>query len=91
MHRWHKDSEITFQNETKRERFMTLPEYYRSLPPSKSPKTEFVEEICATCNVKLGTAKNWVAGKAVPANPEHREILAAATGLSIDELFPTKS
>lgn len=69
---------------------MTLKDYYKNLPSSTSPKTEFLEEICATCKVKEVTARGWVMGRSIPANPKHREILAKATGLSVNELFQEK-
>ena len=67
---------------------MTLTEYYNSLPPRTSPKTEFVKEIVATCNVDITTAKYWVAGRTTPGNPEHRRILSSVTGIPEEELFP---
>lgn len=66
----------------------TLNDYYESLPPRTSPKTEFVKEIVATCNVDLNTAKLWVRGKTTPSNPEHRRILSKVTGIPEEELFP---
>ena len=67
---------------------MNLSEYYEALPPRQSPKTEFVKEIVATCNVDLNTAKLWVRGKTTPSNPDHRRLLSKVTGIPEEELFP---
>lgn len=69
---------------------MTLKEYYDSLPASTSPKTSFLEEISTICGVKEVTVRTWVKGRATPINPEHRELIARATGLSEAELFGQK-
>ncbi|MBR6269830.1 MAG: hypothetical protein IKR30_04575 [Bacteroidales bacterium] len=66
----------------------SLAEYYESLPPRTSPKTEFVKELVAVCNVDLNTAKLWVRGKTTPSNPEHRRIMSRVTGIPEEELFP---
>lgn len=66
----------------------TLNDYYKNLPPRTSPKTEFVKELVATCNVDPHTAKLWVMGKCTPGNPDHRRLISKVTGIPEEELFP---
>jgi hypothetical protein len=66
----------------------SLAEYYEGLPPRTSPKTEFVKEIVASCNVDQCTVKQWIRGKATPANPDHRRLLSKVTGIPEEELVP---
>lgn len=70
---------------------MTLSEFYDNLPPRTAPKADFIREIMATCGVEQITAKNWVKGKFIPVNPDHRRILSKATGIPEEELFPKKN
>lgn len=66
---------------------MTLKEYYDSLPPRVSPKTDFVKEICQKCGVAALTVRNWISGFYVPESQANREIISQVTGIPEDELF----
>lgn len=68
---------------------MTLGDYYNELPKMTAPKTSFLEEVCARCDVKAITVRHWIQGKSVPADPKHREFLSNLTGIPEEELFPT--
>ena len=66
---------------------MTLRGYYESLPDSRHPKTEFVNEIAARAGVSTATVRNWIAYGMRPNNPKHIEILSEVTGIPENELW----
>lgn len=64
-----------------------LMNFYDSLPDTTSPKTEFVIKASKECGVSETTIRNWVKGKAVPADSAHLKKLSRLTGISEGELF----
>lgn len=61
--------------------------YYESLPDTTSPKTEFVLRASKACGVSENTIRNWVKGKAIPADSAHMKTLSDLTGINEKELF----
>ena len=66
---------------------MTLRGYYKSLPNSSHPKTEFVNDIAAKTGVSTATVRNWIVYGMRPNNPEHVQILSEITGIPVNELW----
>lgn len=66
---------------------MTLRGYYESLPDSRHPKTEFVNDIATRAGVSTATVRNWIAYGMRPNNPKHIEILSEVTGIPENELW----
>lgn len=66
---------------------ITLKGYYLSLPDSKHPKTEFLNEIINRTGVSFNTARNWVRYGMKPNNPEHISILSEITGIPAKDLW----
>jgi len=67
---------------------MTIADYYRNLPKATNPKAEFVRDIVINCNVSEITVRQWLNGRFVPYEKEHREYLSKKTGIPEEELFP---
>lgn len=66
---------------------MTLQDYYKGLPSSISPKTEFINEVSSKTGKSHVTVSNWVHGKTRPNDPKDLVVLSELTGLSINDLF----
>lgn len=64
-----------------------LVNYYDNLPETTSPKTEFVIKAAKACGVSETTIRNWVKGKAIPADSAHMKTLSELTGINEKELF----
>lgn len=69
---------------------MNLKEYYESLPHSSAPKQEFVREVAAACKVTETAVRNWIQGRARPAEQKHMEYVSKVTSIPVDELFPDR-
>lgn len=70
----------------KKERF-TLTEYYRKLPVSYSPKTQFIKRVAERCETAEQTVRLWVKGRTRPSDTKFLEILEEETGISRENLF----
>lgn len=66
---------------------MTLKGYYKNLPDSTHPKTEFINEITKRTGVSFTAARNWVIYGMKPNNPEHISILSEITGIPPEKLW----
>lgn len=66
---------------------MTLKGYYKNLPESVHPKTEFINEIIKRTGVSFNTARNWVIYGMKPNNPEHISVLSEITGIPRNNLW----
>lgn len=64
-----------------------LADYYESLPPSYSPKTQFIKRVAERCGLVEQTVRLWVKGKSNPSEPKHLEVLEEETGISRENLF----
>lgn len=69
---------------------MNLKEYYENLPHSSAPKQEFVRELAAACRVTETAVRNWIQGRARPAEPEHVKYISEVTKIPEKELFPDR-
>lgn len=69
---------------------MNLKEYYESLPCSSAPKQEFIREIATACKVTETAVRNWIKGRAKPADPECIAHISKVTSIPVDELFPER-
>lgn len=66
---------------------ITLSGYYKGLPESTHPKTEFMNEIIKRTGVSFTTARNWVIYNMKPNNPDHIKVLSEITGIPIENLW----
>ena len=66
---------------------MNISEFYEDLPKQTSPKTIFITVLKRECKVDAYTARNWVKMRAIPKNPDHREVISRLTGIPVEELF----
>lgn len=71
-----KTSNLPYEGQT-----MTLKGYYKNLPESSHPKTEFINEITRRTGVSFTAARNWVVYGMKPNNPEHISVLSEITGI----------
>ena len=69
---------------------MTLNEYYENLPESTSPKSELIFSLVAKTGAREHTVRNWVKGRAVPADPKVRSVISETVGIPESELFKTE-
>lgn len=65
----------------------SIKEFYKKLPSSISPKSDFLREISQRCGVTYMTARNWVVYGMKPSNREHFKVLSELTGIPEDHLF----
>lgn len=66
---------------------MTLKGYYKNLPESTHPKTEFINEITRRTGVSFTAARNWVVYGMKPNNPKHISVLSEITGIPPEDLW----
>ena len=66
---------------------LTLEVYYKALKRPPFPKKEFILGISRDCGVDPITVRNWIYGKNLPNNPEHKEYLSQITGIPVDQLW----
>jgi len=69
---------------------MNLKEYYENLPHSSAPKQEFVRELATACNVTETAVRNWIKGRARPAEQDHVDYISQVTKIPAEELFPER-
>ena len=69
---------------------MNLKEFYETLPQSSSPKMEFVRDLTKHLGVTETAVRNWIKGRAKPADKEHIEYISKVTAIPAEELFPAK-
>ena len=69
---------------------MNLKEYYENLPHSSAPKQEFVRELATACNVTETAVRNWIKGRARPAEQEHVDYISQVTKIPAEDLFPER-
>ena len=69
---------------------MNLKEYYENLPHSSSPKMEFVRDLTQNLKVTETAVRNWIKGRARPADDSCVEYISKVTGIPAEELFPAK-
>ena len=69
---------------------MNLKEYYENLPHSTSPKMEFVRDLMDNLGVTETAVRNWIHGRAKPANKECIEYISKVTEIPAEDLFPSK-
>lgn len=69
---------------------MNLKEYYENLPHSSAPKQEFVRELASACNVTETAVRNWIKGRARPAEQDHVDYISQVTKIPAEELFPER-
>lgn len=69
---------------------MNLKEYYENLPHSSAPKQEFVRELATACKVTETAVRNWIKGRARPAEQEHVDYISQVTKIPAEELFPER-
>ncbi len=74
------------KEEEKKEK-MTLKGYYNALPMRKSPRKDFVREVCARCSVSEQTVRNWCIYGMKPQDFRHVRILSEITGIGEDDLW----
>jgi predicted transcriptional regulator len=65
----------------------TLTEWYKKLPRTVQPKTDFVSTIAKECGIGEQAVRLWVRGESKPSNPAHAEILSKRTGIPVEKLF----
>lgn len=70
---------------------MTIVDYYQNLPKATNPKAEFVRDIVINCDVSEITVRQWLCGRFIPLDKNHREYLSKKTGIPVEELFPKLS
>ena len=79
---------IENSNETSpKRRKLTLKDYYRELPKSISPKTEFCKKVAKECGVTFTTVRNWVHYGVRPKDDRMAKKIAEITGIPEEELF----
>lgn len=69
---------------------MNLKEYYENLPHSSAPKQEFVRELATACKVTETAVRNWIKGRARPAEQDHVDYISQVTKIPAEELFPER-
>ena len=69
---------------------MNLKEFYENLPHSSAPKQEFVRELAAACKVTETAVRNWIHGRARPAEQDHVNYISQVTKIPAEELFPDR-
>ena len=69
---------------------MNLKEFYENLPHSSAPKQEFVRELATACKVTETAVRNWIQGRARPADPDHVNCISKVTKIPAEELFPER-
>lgn len=69
---------------------MDLKEYYEKLPHSSSPKMEFVRDLTRNLGVTETAVRNWIQGRARPADKEHIKYISKVTQIPAEDLFPSK-
>lgn len=69
---------------------MNLKEFYENLPHSSAPKQEFVRELATACKVTETAVRNWIQGRARPADPDHVNCISKVTKIPVEELFPER-
>lgn len=69
---------------------MNLKEYYENLPHSSAPKQEFVRELATACKVTETAVRNWIKGRARPAEQEHVDYISQVTKIPAEDLFPER-
>lgn len=65
----------------------TLQDFYESLPPQNSPKSDFLQKVMSECGVSFTTAMNWVKNKVRPSSAEYLDKLSSLTGIPKESLF----
>lgn len=65
----------------------TLENFYKDLPKSYSPKTQFIKRVAERCDTAEQTVRLWVKGRTKPSDTKFLEILEEETGISKDNLF----
>lgn len=81
------ENRLKTSNLTNEGQIMTLKGYYKNLPESTHPKTEFINEITRRTGVSFTAARNWVVYGMKPNNPEHISVLSEITGISPEDLW----
>lgn len=66
---------------------ITLVGFYKELPKSYSPKTQFIKRVAERCGLAEQTVRLWVKGKYNPSDEKYLEILEEETGISRENLF----
>lgn len=65
----------------------TLESFYKDLPKSYSPKTQFIKRVAERCDTAEQTVRLWVKGRTKPSDTKFLEILEEETGIAKDNLF----
>lgn len=81
------ENRLKTSNLTNEGQIMTLKGYYKNLPESTHPKTEFINEITRRTGVSFTAARNWVVYGMKPNNPEHISVLSEITGIPPEDLW----
>lgn len=68
-------------------RNLTLAGYYNGLKRPPSPKLEFIKDIAENCGVNQLTVRNWIQGRNLPSNPEHKTYISEITGIPVEQLW----
>lgn len=71
----------------KKQRKMTLKDYYESLGSVKPPKQTFIDTVVEKCGVRANTVRRWVYDNAKPQSEEHIKFLEELTGIERSELW----
>ena len=66
---------------------LTLAGYYNGLKRPPSPKLEFIKDIAENCGVGHLTVRNWIQGRNLPSNPEHKTYISKITGIPVEQLW----
>lgn len=66
---------------------MTIKDYYSSLPKRKSPRKEFIQEVCSRCGVTEQTVRNWCIYGMKPQDFRHVKVLSEITGIAEEDLW----
>ena len=68
-------------------RNLTLKDYYAGLPLRKSPRKDFISEVCRRCSVSEQTVRNWCIYGMKPQDFRHVKILSELTGIKEESLW----
>lgn len=66
---------------------MTLKGYYKQLPDSVHPKTDFINRVVCRTGVSVQSVRNWVIYGMKPSNPEWVKVLSEETGIPVKNLW----
>lgn len=65
----------------------TLKGYFEALPKHKSPRKDFIMEVCKRCSVSEQTVRNWCIYGMKPQDFKHVKVLSDLTGIKEEDLW----